>query len=86
MSQAAFDRHIKVAVSKEPNLRAMRARLAELSNNLDTMEAHVSHARVDLEVATARMSELGGYFAYLAAIKSAETARMNSDNWPSATA
>jgi hypothetical protein len=82
MSQTAFDKAIKAAVHKEPSLRSMRADLARESLNIELTEANVARARVDIEIATARLTELGGYFAYLAAIKEAET-RMK---YPPATA
>lgn len=87
MSQTAFDKHIKIAVHNHPKLRPLRADLAQRSTNLELQEAAVSRGRVDVEIAVARMSELGGYFAYLAAIKNAETVKQQmSDNWPPATA
>lgn len=87
MSQTAFDKAIKAAVHNEPSLRALRADLAQRSTNLEMQEAAVSRARVDIEIATARMAELGGYFAYLAALKNAETAqKYGQQDWPSSTA
>jgi hypothetical protein len=94
MSQAQFDKHIKVAINKHPELRAQRGRLAELAGSIDSGEAYVAHLKGDLEVALARMTELGGYFAYLAAVKEAETARLHpprnpavdGEDWPPASA
>jgi len=87
MSQTAFDKAIKVAINKEPRLRAMRGDLAQRSTSLEYLEASVSRLRVDVEIATSRMTELGGYLAYLAAIKSAETAaKYQQQSWPPPTA
>lgn len=84
MSQTAFDKAIKAAVNKEPNLRAMRAELAQRHTNIELTEASIARMRVDVEIGVARLHELGGYFAYLAAIKNAETARLpRADDWPS---
>ena len=87
MSQTAFDKAIKAAVHNEPNLRALRGALAQRSANIDQTEARVAQVRVDVEISLARMTELGGYFEYLAAIKRAETAEKYLEkDWPSATA
>jgi len=87
MSQTAFDKAIKVAINKEPGLRAMRGDLAQRSTNLEFLEASVSRLRVDVEIATSRMNQLGGYLAYLAAVKTAETAaKYQLPTWPPATA
>ncbi len=90
LSQTAFDKAIKAAVHNEPGLRAVRAELAQRSTNIELTEASIARMRVDVEIGISRMTELGGYFAYLAAIKNAETARLippSADgDWPPASA
>ena len=91
LSQTAFDKAIKAAIHNEPSLRGVRADLAQMSSNIELTEVSIARARVDVEMAMARMTELGGYFAYLAAIKNAETQRLHvppsaDGDWPPASA
>jgi DNA-binding transcriptional ArsR family regulator len=84
MSQAAFDRHIKIALNNDETLREERAKLAARARQIDSAEYEVSVARTRVEILLARMHELGGYFGYLAAIKNAETAeKYRAQEWPS---
>jgi hypothetical protein len=96
MSQAQFDKHIKVAINQEPELRRLRGGLAKRTQQIETAETDISIFRTRVEVGIARMNELGGYLAYLAAIKEAETAQKHPpatavqsptvEDWPPASA
>ena len=74
LSQTAFDKFVKAAIHKNPELRKLRSSLAELRFQEETMEAGLRKIQADLDIATARMGELGGYLHYLAELKRAETA------------
>ena len=87
MSQTAFDKFAKQEIHRDPNLRAMRGDLAEQSHKIEQAEGNLATVRNRIEIATARMHELGGYLAYLAAVKNAETGKNESDgNWPPTSA
>lgn len=76
MSQTAFDKFAKQEIHRDPNLRAMRADLAEQSHKIEQAEANLATVRSRIEIASARMHELGGYLAYLAAVKEAENKKI----------
>lgn len=83
MSQTAFDKFIKGEIHLDSNLRRMRAELADLNYQMDTIEAEIRRAQNLLDATTGRMHELGGYLHYLAALKNAESAPAGQgDNWP----
>lgn len=69
MSAAAMDKHLKRAYHSDPSLRELRESLVECVNTLDGMELDRSVLEVDIKIAVSRMSELGGYLQYLAAVK-----------------
>lgn len=73
MSQTAFGPFSKQEVHRDPTLRGLRGDLAEQSHKIEQAEANLSTVRNRIEIVTARMNELGGYLAYLAAVKEAET-------------
>jgi hypothetical protein len=91
MSQAQFDKHIKVAINQEPELRRLRGVLASRARQIEQAETDVSIFRTRVEVGIARMTELGGYLEYLAAVKRAETVSKYpsvapAEDWPPASA
>jgi hypothetical protein len=98
MSQTAFEKFIKGEIHLEPTLRKWRGELADLNFEIESDEAAIRRLQYDLEIATARMTELGGYFAYLAAVKTAEVASHQpthvwgmplgnpDENWPPSSA
>lgn len=71
LSQTAWEKLAKELVHKDPALRKARAQLADKSLELEASEAAVRKAQTDVDIAVARLHELGGYLAYLAAIKQA---------------
>lgn len=86
LSQTAFDKFIKGKIHLQPHLRKQRAELADLNYEIEVVEREIKRLQNLLEIATARMGELGGYLHYLAEIKAAETASTGQDNWPPASA
>ena len=83
MSQTAFDKLSKMEVHRDPNLRLLRADLAEQARGIERCEANLATLKLRCEIAVARLHELGGYLAYLAAVKNAEVFKKGAaDNWP----
>lgn len=83
MSQTAFDKLAKVEVHRHPALRSIRATLASDAERIERHEAELATMKLRIEIAVARMHELGGYLGYLAAVKNAaQPARAPStDPW-----
>lgn len=75
MSQASMDKHMKVAVNSDPAVRALRDELRSVNDDIDGLEYDVRMVEHDIKIAVARMTELGGYLNYLAAVKQATTPR-----------
>jgi hypothetical protein len=73
MSQAQMDKHVKVALSKNDTIRALRQQLLESVGDVEGLEFDRTMNETDIKIAVARLHELGGYFEYLAAIKRAES-------------
>lgn len=71
MSQTAFEKFIKGRIHADPNLRRLRGQLADHVRDMELLEADLRKAQNLIDVTTARLHELGGYLAYLAAIKQA---------------
>jgi hypothetical protein len=74
MSQAGMDRHLKVVYWSDERHRELRSQVAQVVSDLDGLQFDRDMLETDIKIATARLVELGGYFQYLAAIKSANTA------------
>jgi hypothetical protein len=77
MSQAQMDKHIKVVFHQDPTLQELRQKHMAVVNDVDGMELDRSVFEADIRIAVARMTELGGYFQFLAAVKTQST---NTDN------
>ena len=69
MSQAGMDRHLKVANWSDEVHRAGRGHLAEVVSELDGLQFDRDIIEADIKIGVARLTELGGYLQYLAAIK-----------------
>lgn len=85
-SIAALERLTKEAIHLHAKARELRGNLASVAGNMDVIEKAVSSMELDHKTLLARMTELGGYFQYLAAVKLDESARRASaspqDTWP----
>jgi hypothetical protein len=71
MSQAQMDKHIKASMYSNPQARILREDHAKLINDIDGLEMDKTMSETDIRIAVARLTELGGYFQYLAAVKQA---------------
>jgi hypothetical protein len=69
MSAAAMDKHLKVAFSKNYDHRELRDQLRKATGDVEGLEYDARILEYDLKIAIARMTELGGYLNYLAAVK-----------------
>lgn len=75
ISVAAMERHLKVMIPKDGKIRELRKDLATCITLSEQWEASLRLAEVDTKIAVARMTELGGYLNYLAAIKNQQSQR-----------
>jgi hypothetical protein len=73
MAVTRMEKHLKTALVKDAALRSLRETHDELSGAIDELEASRSQAEKDIQIGTARITELGGYFHYLSALKQGET-------------
>lgn len=80
MSQTAFDKFVKVEVHRDPELRSIRAKLAEEATKIERCEADLATLKLRCDIAVARLNELGGYLAYLASVKAASASK--GQDWP----
>lgn len=70
-SVSAIERHIKISVGTDDVIRTIRAELLRVNGDIDQEETAAALAKVQIEIHTARMTELGGYLLYLAEAKRA---------------
>lgn len=75
MSQAALDRHLKLEIPKDPEVRQIKSDLADTISQIEGLEYDIRVTETDVKIAVGRMTELGGYLQYLAAVKTAESAK-----------
>ena len=75
LSVSAFDRQLKIDLSNNADVRETKEALAELANRSDLLEWEVSVLETDIKIAVARLHELGGYFQFMAVLKSISEAR-----------
>ena len=80
----AIERLVKEAVQTDSICRATRDELDRLALDIDMMENAAQLAKVDAEIETARMTELGGYLTFLASIKAAANPA-TAVPWPGVT-
>lgn len=69
MSATAFEPHLRVAKQTDPELVALRRSLIETQDAEDVQEKAVVAIQRRLDVAVARMTELGGLLQFYAAVK-----------------
>lgn len=67
LSATAFEAHMKIAIRQDRNLKELRADLASAAIRHEEAEHKAREAELVIRTRTARMTELGGYFQYLAA-------------------
>lgn len=78
MSAAAMDKHLKLAYHSDPSLLLLRTEHVAAINDLDGLELDRSVLEIDIRIAVSRLTELGGYFQYLAVIKAQATSTDNT--------
>lgn len=69
MSQAAFDRHIKLVLQADSEMVDYRTQVLDLQFKLDEANASVVHTEAQIRILTSRMKELGGLLQFYAATK-----------------
>lgn len=79
MSVAAMERHMKVVLARSPELSALRAQLSLVNGQIEYLDYQIRIVETDVKIVTARLTELGGYFSYLAAIKLAHSTNKTSE-------
>lgn len=82
-SQAALDRYYRLACAEDEQLAAIMDTKLEAMARRDAVSAEIYGAEQNHKAYVARLKELGGYFEYLSAVKTAETmANFNKSEWP----
>jgi hypothetical protein len=69
LSQAAFERYIKPVLHNDPELRALRARVDEVSAEHERANLDARLAERTITVKSSRMQELAGVLAFYASVK-----------------
>lgn len=69
MAVTRMEKHLKIAIQGNDACRELREQIAKLQGDIDGLEADAKMAETDVKIAVARLTELGGYLQYLAAIK-----------------
>lgn len=73
MSITAFKDHMKSQLRNDKTCRDLRLKVAELAERIDALSHDKNLYEREIAICCARMSELGGYLSYLAAVKNAAT-------------
>ena len=66
LSQAAFERHMKVVLSQDTNLQNLRSQRVNVVSEHERAEAIVERAKITCRIASSRLEELGGLFRFYA--------------------
>jgi uncharacterized FlgJ-related protein len=83
MSQAAQDRAYRLACAEDETLASIQEIRLDAMARRDQVAAEIHGAEQNHKAYVARLRELGGYFEYLSAVKTAETmANFNKAEWP----
>lgn len=69
MSAAAMEKHMRIALNNTDGVRELREQITKTKSDIDGLEMDKTMAQTDINIAVARLTELGGYLNYLAAIK-----------------
>jgi hypothetical protein len=80
MSQAALDRHLKVVFRNSDSHQELRQQIRSIAQAIDKLETKKAVLEADIRIGSARLSELGGYLQYLAAVKMARPKRSSDTN------
>lgn len=74
MAQNRMDKHLKGAFYADDTWRELREQLSKATGDAEGYEYDRTVIEADIRIAVSRMSELGGYLQYLAAVKLAALA------------
>jgi chromosome segregation ATPase len=69
MAVTRMEKHLKIAIQNNDRCRELREQIAKVQGDIDGFESDVEVAKASVRIASARLTELGGYLQYLAAIK-----------------
>lgn len=72
-SATKLDAASKSARQADPFHKALRSKISEILGAIDRLEHEKLVAETEIKIGVARMTELGGYLMYLAAVKNANT-------------
>lgn len=78
MAVTRMEKHMKAAIWNNDRCRELREQLAKVRGDIDGFEADVKVAEAGVRIAAARLTELGGYFHYLAAIKLTQSVKQET--------
>jgi len=81
-SATALDQHVKLERHRDPELTTLRMKLNGAKSDVSGLEYDVDSIKHRLRTAQARMEQMGGFFNYLAAVKSAEIAKTANNVTP----
>jgi hypothetical protein len=70
-SQASVEREHKIGLNVDPEMKRHRSDLRLQQLKLDDLESGIKSCEFELRLLTGRLNQMGGYFNYLAAVKSA---------------
>lgn len=82
-TQAAFDRHLKEVYHKHEGLRQLVQQRNMQAGVVTGHEIEITYLKSRVTILSARMTELGGYFQYLAVTKQAALAEQTTQPTPS---
>lgn len=72
MSATAMEKHLKIALHGNEQVRKLRDKIVTLTSDIEGIEYDRASQETEIRILTARMTELGGYLNYLAAIKQSQ--------------
>lgn len=81
-SQAAKEREIKMSCAMDVDLKKARKQVITMTNSIEQEESIRSILESDIRITVARLSELGGYLNFLAAIRAQGTAALKAHATP----
>lgn len=83
LSATAFESKYKDIVGSDLTMHDLTTELGKAKDDLANLDVEIRSLDLEHRTAIARMNELGGYFAYLASARNANTAaRTQSQDWP----
>lgn len=80
LSVAAMERHLKLVFSNHAEIRETKDEITVVVGQVELLEHEIMLLKTDIEIAVARLHELGGYFQFMAVIKQAEITRKATES------